>query len=545
MKQLKRFTLLCSIISALVITFNGCYPISTGAVKWRIKWDKDLKAGREDYLESLVTNPVKDDRPNIIILLADDLGKYEVGAYGSTTVKTPNIDALAKEGCQFTDGYVSAPVCAPSRAGIITGRYQTRFGFETQEMEFYPANMIEYLSGRYLVNIGDWVVSTKPRYPREWQIAKQGVPPTEIELGEVMKKMGYTTGVIGKWHLGSNPKYQTPLKRGFDYSYGCLGAFTLYGHSADTKGLVNFRSNSFSTKYQWDMGRSENGAIVENGRTIKKEEGYLTDHIAENTISFIKRNKDKPFFLYVPFTAPHEPFQAKEADYNNQKGKTKDEGKAVYWGIIDALDKAVGDIHKTVKELGLEKNTIIYFLSDNGPASYTGIPDCGPLKGGKLTQFEGGINVPFIMKWKGKIQPGTKFDYPVISLDIFSTSVAAAKGALPTDRKIDGVNLLPYINGEQKGRPHEMLYWKADHINVIRKGDYKLILSTRDNWIELYNLKTDKGETKDLSKEMPEKVKELSVDFYNWRTTLPKKPMWPRIMDHKFNIRGKDYLFPA
>ena len=148
MKQLKRFTLISSIVLLLVITFNGCYPISTGAVKWRIKWDKDLKAGREDYLESLVTNPVKDDRPNIIILLADDLGKYEVGAYGSTTVKTPNIDELAKDGCQFSDGYVSAPVCAPSRAGIITGRYQTRFGFETQEMEFYPANMIEYLSGR-------------------------------------------------------------------------------------------------------------------------------------------------------------------------------------------------------------------------------------------------------------------------------------------------------------------------------------------------------------------------------------------------------------
>lgn len=529
----------------IILTFGGCYPVSTGAMKWRIKWDKAFLKNKAEYLSELKENTNKAEMPNIIILVADDLGKYEVGVYGSTTTQTPNIDQLAKEGCQFTDGYCSAPVCAPSRAGIMTGRYQTRFGFETQEMEFYPANVIEYLSGKYLVNTGDWVVSTKPRYPREWQISKQGVPPSEILLSEVLEKLGYTTGFVGKWHLGTHPKYQVPVKRGFDYSYGCLGAFTLYGPEENTENLINYKQNSFSTTYQWKMGRDGFGAIIENGRRIKREEGYFTDKIEENTLSFIKRNKDKPFFLYIPFTAPHEPFQAKLDDYCNQSSLTSDKGKAVYRAIVDGLDRAVGNIHQTIKDLGLNENTLIFFISDNGPASYTGIPDCGPLKGGKLTQFEGGINIPFIMKWPSKIPAGSIYNYPVITLDIFTTSVTAAKGNLARDRTYDGVNLIPYITGEIKDRAHDKLFWKADHIHAIRKGDYKLILSTRDGWKELYDLSNDIGETNDLSQSHPDKVEELENEFMKWRETLPKKPMWPRIMDHKFYIRGKEYLFPA
>ncbi len=199
-----------------------------------------------------------------------------------------------------------------------------------------------------------------------------------------------------------------------------------------------------------------------------------------------------------------------------------------------------------MKDLGLEENTIIYLISDNGGATYTHATDNGPLKGGKLTQFEGGINVPFMMKWKGVIEPGLRYDNPVSSTDIFSTTVLNTGGTMPTDREYDGVNLLPYVLGENKERPHEQLFWRADHIWAVRDGDYKLILSIRDGWAELYNLKTDKSEQINLKEDMPEMYEKLFEMHQKWQNEkLPEKPMWPRIMDKKFMIDGKEYLFPA
>lgn len=522
----------------------SCYPLTTGSREWKIKFDKKLLAYKKKFLNEKVTPDSK--TPNIVVIVADDLGLNDVSCYNSKDFKTPNIDALAAEGVKCTQGYVSSPICAPSRCGILTGRYQERCGFETIDIDGYPANLIEYFGGKNAAQKdSSWVVATKPHYPNEWETAKQGMPPTEISLAELLKKYAYQTAIIGKWHLGSNPKLNTPDKFGFDYQYGIYNGFTLYAEKVKTPGIVNYSNKSFVGKYQWQMARKDIAMVYENGKKIRHEEQYFTDAIRDRSLRFIEQNKDKPFFLYIPFTAPHEPYQAKEELYDEEYKTIQDKGKAVYRGIIRSLDDAIGAINQKLKDLHLEENTLVVLLSDNGPALYTRITSSAPLKGGKITQFEGGINVPFIFKWKNHLPENTTYDNPIIALDIFATAAAISNAKLPTDRVYDGVNLVPFLTNKDKNVPHDKLFWRADHIHAIRKGDYKLIYSSRDKWYELYNLSTDKNEKNNLFLTMPDKAKELLEDMNFWELTLPEKPMWPRIMDHRFMIDGKEYLFPA
>jgi arylsulfatase A-like enzyme len=293
------------------------------------------------------------------------------------------------------------------------------------------------------------------------------------------------------------------------------------------------------------MARKDFAMIYENNKQIRHEREYITDAIRDRAINFMEQNKGKPFFLYLPFTAPHEPYQAKEELYNDEIGKGKPKSKAVYGAIVRSLDAAVGSIMQKLNELNLDENTLVVFLSDNGPAMYTNVTSTVPLKGGKITQFEAGINVPFIFRWKNHLPENVTYSQPLISLDIFTTVAAICNIPLPSDRVYDGVNLMPYLTRENRGAPHDMLYWRTGHIHTIRKGDYKLIYSSRDKWLELYNLKTDKNEKENLSNSMPDKVKELQDEMKKWESTLPIKPMWPRIMDLRFMIDGKQYLFPA
>ncbi len=543
-KNTKKFSIPIIVSLIVVIFFVSCFPLSTGSMKWRIKWDAKLKAGKKEYFASERKIPTQ--QPNIILIVADDLGFNDVSCYGNNKVSTPSIDQLAKEGVKCTEGYVTSPICAPSRCGIITGRYQQRSGFETIQIDTYPTNVIEYLLGKNKSEKDSaWVVSTKARYPSEWQIAKQGVPPTEITLAELLKKYNYTTGIIGKWHLGNNPKLNIPNKRGFDYQYGCYNAFTLYADNQVEPGIVNYKREAFESKYQWNMERKDLAAIYENNNLIKHEKQYITDAIRDRSLRFIEENKDKPFFLYIPFTAPHEPYQAKEDLYKNELLNTEDKKKAVYQAIVRSMDDAIGTINQKIKDLNLEENTLIVFLSDNGPASYTNVTTAAPLKGGKITQFDGGLKVPFIFKWKNHLPENTTYNNPIISLDIFSTVASICKIDLPTDRIYDGVDLIPYLSNVKKTEPHNLLFWRADHVHAVRKGEYKLIFSTRDKWIELYDVKNDIGEKNNLVLLLPEKVKELKFELEVWEHSLPKKPLWPRIMDHRFVIDGKVYLFPA
>lgn len=532
-----------TLLFIIALIFTGCYPLSVTRMKWRIKWDKDKKEGKESFFADDASKQRNEKPPNIVIILCDDLGKYEVSAYGAEHIATPNIDKIGEEGVIFQEGYVTAPTCAPSRCGLMTGRVQNRYGFETQIMEHYPTNMVEYLSGKYFVKTGSFVMKAKPDFPAEWQIKKQGVPPTEITLAERLKAMGYHTGIVGKWHLGVS-RHNLPLNRGFDYQFGFYGAFSLYVPEKNWPHIINYEHQSFSAQHQWNMGRYDEAAITLMGDEVK-EETYLTWAFRDKAMEYMEVHKDEPFFLYLAFSAPHVPFQA-PVDYYCMYDHVEDENKRVYYAMISALDDAIGEVHQKIKDLGIEENTIIYLLSDNGGASYTKATDNGPLKGGKLTQFEGGINVPFMMKWKGKIPAGTRYEYPVSSADIFATSVLNAGGTLPSDREYDGVNLVPFVTGEDPERPHQLLFWRADHIWAIRDGDYKLILSTRDGWAELYDLKNDKSETINLKEEMPELYQKLYETHQQWQNNnLPDKPLWPRIMDKKFVLDGKEYLFPA
>ena len=533
-RHLRAFALL-----GLALVLVSC---SITRIKWRVKWNKAMEDRKEAFLEAPIA-ATKARQPNIIILLADDLGPYEVSAYGVEHISTPHIDQIGQEGVVFEEGYATAPTCAPARAGLMTGRVQNRYGFETQVMEFYPTNYVEYISGRWLVDTGEFKVKAKPSFPAAWQVHKQGVPPSEIMLSEMLKKYDYETALIGKWHLGVH-RDQVPFARGFDYQYGLYGASSLYTPKKNWSGVINHEHESFSAQHQWKTGRRDQAAIMRNQKVIT-EDRYLTYAFRDEIINYMEEHKDEPFFIYAAFTAPHVPFQAPVDDYCKYP-HVKDENKRVYYAMISALDDSIGAIHQKIKDLGIEEDTLIFFLSDNGGASYTHATDNGPLKAGKLTQFEGGIRVPFMMKWKGKVPAGVRYEHPVSATDIFATSVEAAGGVLPDDREYDGVNLLPYVTGENEQRPHQALFWRADHIWAIRDGDYKLILSARDGWAELYDLATDQSEEINLREQMPELYEKLREEHEQWqKEKLKTKPMWPRIMDKKFVIDGKEYYFPA
>jgi arylsulfatase A-like enzyme len=524
---------------ALGLLLASC---SITRVKWRIKWDKGMEESKAAFMKAPLPAE-KERQPNIILLVADDLGPYEVSAYGVEHISTPNIDQIGKDGVVFEEGYATAPTCAPARAGLMTGRVQNRYGFETQVMEFYPSNYVEYISGRWLVDTGEFKVKAKPSFPSAWQVHKQGVPPSEIMLSEILHKYDYDTALIGKWHLGVH-REQIPAARGFDYQYGFYGASSLYTPEENWSGVINHKQKAFSAQHQWNTGRKDQAAILRNGEEVI-EDRYLTDAFRDEILEYMEEKKDEPFFIYGAFSAPHVPFQA-PVEYYCMYPHVEDENKRVYYAMISSLDDAIGAISQKIKDLGIEDDTLIFFISDNGGASYTHATDNGPLKAGKLTQFEGGIRVPFMMKWKGKIPAGTRYKYPVSSTDIFATSVAAAGGVLPDDREYDGVDLVPYVTGKNKERPHQSLFWRADHIWAIRDGDYKMILSTRDGWAELYNLITDESEEINLKEQMPELYDKLHEEHEEWqKNKLKVKPMWPRIMDKRFVIDGKDYYFPA
>lgn len=530
-----------AVLSILTLVIVSSCIVSSISKDWNLNWDATKMTEKTNLLAQLPSK-LNQGKPNIILIVADDLGKYELSGYGAEHIQTPNIDAIGENGIRFKDAYVTAPICAPSRAGILTGKYQQRYGFETQPMEFYPTNKLEYFAGKKAKRLGDWKVTTPPSYPSPWEIERQGVPPNETNMAEILQASGYSTGIIGKWHLGHGEEH-IPNHRGFDYQYGFYGAFSLYTPSQKTPGYVNHVQNDLSAKHQWDMKRNDNAAIRENDKVVE-EKDYLTFAIRDKAKSYIADHRDSSFFLYLSFNAPHVPFQAPQA-YYDQFSHVKDENKRVYLAMIKALDDSVGEVMDELKKQGLLENTIVYFISDNGGAAYTGATDNGPFKGGKITHFEGGVNVPFMMQWKGHLPEGEVYNHPVSSLDIFATTMAACGIDLPKSHLIDGTDLLPFVSGENSSEPHEKIYWRTDHIHAIRYKKWKMILSTRDNWLHLYNLENDLSEEIDLSDLNTEERQQLLRFFEEWNAELPTDYMWPRIMDRKFIIGDKTYYFPA
>ena len=499
-----------------------------------VKVDEVLAEGKRDFLAKPDSN-TSHAKPNVIIILADDLGKYDISLYGGKAAPTPTIDSLAASGVTFTDGYVSAPICSPSRAGLLTGRYQQRFGHELQPGDRYPKNNLEYLAVKYILNTNDWHPNPKITYPSAKSIASQGLPQSEITFADLAKKEGYATGIIGKWHLGHTKGF-TPLERGFDYHYGFYQAFSLFAHE-DNPDIINHHHSDFTDKMIWGNGRVGTGRIRRD-TTIIDEKAFLTEKFAEEATAFIDKNKKKPFLLYVPFNAPHTPFQVRKK-YYDRFAHIKDENKRVYYAMISALDDAIAHILKKVKDEGLEENTLIVFASDNGGATYTHATTNAPLKGGKFSHFEGGINVPFALSWKGKIKAHTVYKQPVSTLDIFSTIASVIGAKLPSDRTYDGVDLVSKVNKNEEA--HKALFWRSGDAKAIRSGDWKLVVSAKNQQQWLYNLQKDKAESTDVAAQNPAKVKELTLALELWEKGLVK-PLWPSLMNYEFNFGNEKYL---
>jgi arylsulfatase A-like enzyme len=480
-------------------------------------------------------------RPNVIVIYADDLGWTELSSYGNTQVQTPHLDALAATGVRFTQAYSTAPICSPSRAGLITGRYQQRFGFEfLVPLESVPPVYDEALKEKIRqASIERKEVAETGIVDSVYNRIHKGIPLSEITIGQVFKDAGYTTGAVGKWHVGEHEEFQ-PQNRGFDYYYGVLTWGSIYASVKNPDILT--RSYHFHLPQSEATKREGSISIVRNGEVVEETE-YITDRFADEAVDFIGKNKEKPFFLYVPFTTPHDPFQAKKSDFDLITTET-DTVKRIYLAMIKSLDDAVGRITAKLKAEGLDKNTIILFGSDNGGASYTHQMTNHPLKGGKLSHFEGGIRVPFIANYPGVIPEGVVYNHPVSNLDFFATATAAAGIPLPPDRTYDGVNLIPYVKGENTQRPHEVLYWRNAYSKAIRKSDWKLYINERAGKTLLYDLSKDLSEKNDLAAANPDKVAELKADLQKWEDQLPA-PLWPyKRSVPLLELEDASYYFP-
>ncbi len=478
-------------------------------------------------------------QPNIIILLADDLGKHEVSLYGHSPVQTPNIDAIAANGCTFTEGYASAAICAPSRAALLTGKYQQRFGFEFQPHKKYPRSFIVRGFYKMFMRKDDsWAIERGQDLPSRREVRHEGLPMEEKTIAEFFKRNGYATGMIGKWHLGYHAP-SLPNNRGFDYFYGFTEAFSLYAPENSTD-VVNAQTSEFTDRHMWNQGRKKHSAIKQNDKVVHPKD-YLTFRFADEATKFIEKNKENPFLLYVPFSAPHNPFQAPKSHFD-KFAHVEDHTKRVYYGMISALDEAVGTITEKVRELGLEENTIIIFISDNGSATYLKAGSNAPLRGGKFMLFEGGINIPFVMQWKGKIAPKTVITHPVCLTDVFPTAAAAAGLELPNHEQFDGVNLIPFITKPSDAKPHEALYWRSGYNRAVRKGDWKMIVDERNFLIHLFHLGNDKFEMNNIRETYPDIVSSLMEEMNKWDESLVK-PHWPFVMNYKVIINGEKFVY--
>jgi arylsulfatase A-like enzyme len=525
------------LLSVAAFALWGFWPVDNAGLE--IHFDAEQVRATQAFLAERTAGGGGGKPPNVVLIVADDLGKHDISVYGPSPTPTPNIAQLAAEGVTFTEGYVTSPVCSPSRAALMTGRYAQRFGFETLVHERYPRNRFEWWFMHGFLTGHGWYGSDQLRVPRYEDRERQGIPPSEILISELLSKQGYSTAITGKWHLGFGPDL-LPQKRGFDYQYGFYDAFSLYGDPHDPD-MVGVRDDYFADRYQWWRGRSGGSAILRNGIVIE-EDGYLTDKIADEAVRWITEHRDGPFFAYVPFSAPHAPIQAPR-DYVDRFADVADPRQRVYFGMIAALDDAIGKILRALEANGIAEDTLVVFLSDNGAANYTGIIDNAPLKGGKLTNFEGGVNVPFLMRWPGHLPATTTYTRPVSSLDVFMTIAQATGSRLPPDRTYDGVDLVPYVRGAIQNDPHDALFWRAHGHRGIRAGRYKLLSDSLTGARALYDLETDPYEKNDLLSKRPELGAALEQQLQRWETSL-MSPRWPNVMEYHFSDGGRRFVFP-
>ena len=399
-------------------------------------------------------------KPNVVILLADDMGYADVGFHGCKDIPTPNLDRLAAGGTRCTNGYVTGPYCSPTRAALLTGKYQQRFGHE-----FNPGG----------------------------GMGQAGLPVGQTTLADRLKATGYRTGLVGKWHLGGQPQFH-PNRRGFDEFFGFLGGANAY--------------------------LPRNGAIpnIQRNGTPVEEKEYLTDALAREAVSFVERNRERPFLLYLAFNAVHTPMHADDARLKRFES-IPDVQRRTYAAMLSAMDDAVGKVLGKLRQSGLEEKTMVFFFSDNGGPMMRGTTINGsrndPLRGSKRTTLEGGIRVPFVVSWKGRIPAGKVYENPVVQIDIAPTIYAAAGVEPKADWGLEGADLMPYLSGSKSGPPHDALYWRFGDMMAIRQGDWKLVKYDATP-AKLYNLAEDIGESKDLSASESERARAMQAVWEKW-----------------------------
>ena len=412
-------------------------------------------------------------KPNILVIVADDLGYGEMSCQGNPQTPTPQIDSIAKNGIRFTSGYVSGPYCSPTRAGLMTGRYQQRFGHE-----FNPGPAL----------------TTSEIF---------GISLQEKTLAERLKQAGYVTGMFGKWHLGYRPEFH-PMKRGFDEYFGFLGGAHSYLDAV-----------------------SDSANPILRGTEPVASIDYTTDAFGREAVAFIDKHRNEPWFVYLPFNAVHAPLQALDK-YLARFQSIEDQRRRTFAGMLSAMDDAVGTVLTKIREHKLEENTLIFYFSDNGGPTANTTSRNDPLSGFKAQVWEGGIRIPYIIQWKGRLPAGKVDDRPVIQLDILPTAMAAAGSPVAADAKLDGVNLLPYLTGDKTGIPHKALFWRFGRQRAVRAGDWKL--TDMGEGAKLFNLAQDIAEKNDLSAKEPAKLQELEAAYKEWNSQniepkwLPARP---------------------
>ena len=497
-----------------------------------VEWDSGSdSAGRESG----------ERPPNIVLILADDLGWNDLafggGGVADGTVPTPNIDSLAAEGANFVNGYAANGTCAPSRAAIMSGRYGTRFGFEFTPLPPGMSTTLRMMESQNTERL-------RPSIPGEGGESRGsmftlGMPSSEITIAELLKEQGYHTAHIGKWHLG-RADGMTPETQGFDESL--LMASGLY-LPKDDPNVVNARQD-FDPIDRFIWSALQFAASFNGGERFEPTE-YLTDYYTEEAVKVIEANKDRPFFLYLAHWAPHTPLQATKEDYE-ALSHIELHRERVYAAMIRALDRGVGQVLDALRENGLEENTLVIFTSDNGGAGYIGLPDVNaPYRGWKITLFEGGIHVPYFVKWPAKIPAGITVTQPIHHFDAFATAAAAGGATVPSDRKIDGIDLVPFANGEAQGVTHERLFWRSGASQTALVDGWKLNVSNpggNDSRKWLFDLRTDPTEQEDLSEERPKKLAELEAALAAHNAEQAPS-MWPGADTLVINI-DKDLSIP-
>ncbi|MFM1802630.1 MAG: Arylsulfatase precursor [Planctomycetota bacterium] len=413
-------------------------------------------------------------QPNILVIVSDDHGYADVGFQGCKDIPTPNLDQLAKEGVHCTNGYVSHPFCSPTRAGLMTGRYQHRFGHENNP--FYDPND-----------------------------HAEGLPMSETLLPAHLAKAGYQTGWIGKWHLGAAPEFR-PENRGFSETFGFIGG----GHK-----FLNWTVNN---KIEYSV------PIERNGKPETVTE-HLTTAFGREAASFVTKHKSQPWFLYLAFNAPHTPHEP-TPERLERFASIENPVRRKYAAQVSLMDDAIGEALSALKATGQDTNTLVFFFSDNGgPISVNGSQN-NPLRGAKGDVFEGGMRVPFVVKWPAKLKSSGVYDQPVSSLDVFATALAVAGQPMPTDKVYDSVNLIPYFTGENAGSPHENLFWRTTRqLWAVRSGDWKLVRGVGQS-DQIFNLKSDIGEERNLMANQPQESEALAKELEKWDKAL-MKPAFP------------------